>query len=313
MSPYAAGLLWAALLGLLAAGARGAVVRRGRTRRRRLLAAPASPDGHSDGSPDRPPAPRPGSRIAAALRARRTPRWAVPELLLVPAGLLGGWSLGSPVPALAALAAVHPLYRWRLGRQGRRAEWLREAAVVELCTALAAELRTGAVPGQALESAVAPGGPTAEALHRGGVDTTALLAAARFAGDVPAALRRTARLRGAAGAAAVAACWQVASDSGAGLAAALDRVAEALRADCALRETVRGELAGPRTTALLLAVLPLFGLLLGSALGAEPLRMLLHTPAGLGCLAAGVALEAAGLAWTARIVRGAEGVGACAC
>ncbi|WP_377270111.1 type II secretion system F family protein [Peterkaempfera sp. SMS 1(5)a] len=189
----------------------------------------------------------------------------------------------------------------------RRAQCRRESAVVELCSALATELRTGVLPGRALETAVASGGAVAGALQGGGIDPTGLRAAARFAGDVPEVLRRLARTPGAGGAAAVAACWQVASESGAALAAALDRVAEALRADSALREAVRGELAGPRTTALLLAVLPLFGLLLGTALGADPLQMLLHTPAGLGCLAAGVALEAAGLAWTARIVRGAEG------
>jgi tight adherence protein B len=105
----------------------------------------------------------------------------------------------------------------------------------------------------------------------------------------------------------VAACWQVALDGGAGLAAALDRVAAALRAEADQREDLRAQLAGPRSTAVLLALLPVFGLVLGTGLGAHPSEVLLHTPAGLCCLLAGTALEWAGLAWTARIIRAAEG------
>ncbi len=57
----------------------------------------------------------------------------------------------------------------------------------------------------------------------------------------------------------------------------------------------------------LLALLPVAGLLIGSALGAGPLRVLLHTPAGMGCLLVGGLLEGAGLFWARRIVRQGEG------
>ena len=40
--------------------------------------------------------------------------------------------------------------------------------------------------------------------------------------------------------------------------------------------------------------------------GAHPLHVLLHTGAGLACLAVGGVLEGAGLWWALRIVRGAE-------
>jgi tight adherence protein B len=56
----------------------------------------------------------------------------------------------------------------------------------------------------------------------------------------------------------------------------------------------------------MLAGLPALGLLIGTALGAGPLHVLLHTGAGLGCLAAGGVLEGLGLWWVRRIVRGAE-------
>lgn len=129
---------------------------------------------------------------------------------------------------------------------------------------------------------------------------------ARFGGDVPAALRSAANQAGADGLAGAAACWQVAVDGGAGLADGLDRIAAVQRAEHAEREDLRAQLAGPRSTAVLLALLPLLGVLLGTGFGADPLRVLLHTPAGLACLVSGGLLEWAGLAWTGRIVRSAE-------
>lgn len=84
-----------------------------------------------------------------------------------------------------------------------------------------------------------------------------------------------------------------------------DRSATAVAALCG---AVVGELRAGREPgqALLVALLPVAGLGLGAALGAEPLRVLLHTPGGLACLAVGAFLEAAGLYWACRIVRGGE-------
>ncbi|MEY9840885.1 tight adherence protein B [Streptacidiphilus sp. EB103A] len=227
-----------------------------------------------------------------------------PELLLLPLGLLAAWPTHSPLVAVVAAGAVLPAIRLRSRRRTARLEERRRRAVVGLCAALAGELRTGATPHQAVETAVSDGTvPDAQAL-----DCTVLLAAVRYGGSLPEAFQSLAELPGADGAAGIAACWQVSSSSGAGLAEGLDRVAEGLRAERSLAESIRAELAGPRSTAGLLAALPLFGLLLGIALGADPLRMLLHTPSGLACLFGGALLEWAGLAWTARIARGAEAV-----
>ena len=227
-----------------------------------------------------------------------------PELLLLPLGLLAAWPTHSPLVAVVAAGAVVPAIRLRRRRRSARSEERRRRAVVGLCAALAGELRTGATPHQAVETAVSDGTvPEAQAL-----DCTVLLAAVRYGGSVPEAFQALAELPGAEGAAGIAACWQVSSSSGAGLADGLDRVAEGLRAERSLAESIGAELAGPRSTAGLLAALPLFGLLLGIALGADPLRMLLHTPGGLVCLFGGALLEWAGLAWTARIARGAEAV-----
>ena len=68
-----------------------------------------------------------------------------------------------------------------------------------------------------------------------------MLAAARFGGDVPGALRQAAREPGADGLVGLAACWRVAVDGGAGLAAGLDR----LECRAARGEGSTGRAAGP--------------------------------------------------------------------
>ncbi|HEY5837104.1 type II secretion system F family protein [Streptomyces sp.] len=229
-----------------------------------------------------------------------------PELLCLPVGAVLGGVTRSVVPMLAGAVAV-PLVGRALRKRVERAAAERGAvAVGVLCDTVAGDLRAGRPPNAALADAVESGGwPQSAELAEAG---RLVLSAARFGGDVPQALRAASRLQeGVRGLAAVAACWQVAVDGGAGLAAALDRVAAALRAEADQREDLRAQLAGPRSTAVLLALLPGFGLVLGAGLGADPSAVLLHTPAGLCCLGAGTALELAGLAWTARIIRRAEG------
>ncbi|WP_328943968.1 type II secretion system F family protein [Streptomyces sp. NBC_00250] len=243
----------------------------------------------------------PGGRVVWREVAARW--WAVARgrrawLCLPVAGVLA--VLGeSPLPLVAGAVAV-PVVGRRLREAERRKE--REARaerVVALCGAVVGELRAGWQPAQALSYAACGTGAL-------GGEEAAVLAAARFGGDVPEALRRAAAQDGADGLAGMAACWQVAVDGGAGLAAGLDRLEAALRDHREQRELLRAELAGAWATVAVLAVLPLAGVALGAALGADPLRVLLHTPAGLGCLVVGGALEGAGLWWAARIVRGGE-------
>ncbi|MEV6329581.1 type II secretion system F family protein [Streptomyces sp. NPDC051909] len=221
------------------------------------------------------------------------------EWLCLPAAGVLALLGSSPLPLLAGAVAVPLVGRRLRAARARREREERADRVVELCGAVAGELRAGWQPGQALAFAARAGGALGE-------QEAAVLAAARFGGDVPEALRRAARRDGADGLAGMAACWQVAVDGGAGLAAGLDRLESALRAHRDQRERLRAQLAGAWATVAVLAVLPVAGLGLGSALGARPLRVLLHTPAGLGCLLVGGALEAAGLWWAARIVRGGE-------
>ncbi|GAA2259080.1 hypothetical protein GCM10010232_57080 [Streptomyces amakusaensis] len=229
-------------------------------------------------------------RLLSAVRTRR-------EWLCAPVALVLAVLGESVLPLIAGAVAV-PLVGRRLKAVRRAREGERRAeAVVALCGAVAGELRAGLQPAQALIWAAA----NTRAL---GAGEAAVTAAARFGGDVPQALRDAAREPGADGLAGVAACWRVAVEGGAGLAAGLDRLEAALLADRDRREDLRSQLAGARSTVGLLALLPAVGLAMGGALGADPLRVLFHTPAGLMCLLVGGALEAAGVCWAARIVGG---------
>jgi tight adherence protein B len=78
-----------------------------------------------------------------------------------------------------------------------------------------------------------------------------------------------------------------------------------MRAAEAQRRAIEAELAGPRASAQLLAVLPLVGVGFAAALGAHPVHVLLHTPVGVGCLLAGLLLDATGVLWTRRLVSAA--------
>ncbi|KUO15376.1 type II secretion system F family protein [Streptomyces dysideae] len=231
-------------------------------------------------------------RIRGRLRAEW---WAVVVGLVL--AVLGS----SVVPVVAGAAGVPVLRRVRLAGEARRARERRGDAVIGLCGVLAGEVRAGRQPGEALLRATRDSGGLGEA-------QAAVLAAARFGGDVPGALAAAARQPGAEGLSGLAACWRVAVDQGAGLAAGLDRLEAALRAERDQRADLRAQLAGARSTAVMLAGLPVLGLLLGVALGADPLRVLLHTGAGLGCLVVGGVLEGLGMWWAMRIVRGAAAV-----
>lgn len=77
-------------------------------------------------------------------------------------------------------------------------------------------------------------------------------------------------------------------------------------ARAAAAEEVRiAQTAGPRFSGYVLGALPLFGVLLGTGIGADPVAVLLGgDTAGSVLLMVGTALVAAGLLWSARIVAG---------
>jgi tight adherence protein B len=222
--------------------------------------------------------------------------------VLVCAGLaaLAAWLAAGPPVSRTRIRAGAERSRSRLLPRlplRRAAEREREhARAVEACGVLAVELRAGRPPAEAL--AAAAGAAVGDAAQ---VLSAAAVAAGR-GGDVAGVLAG-----GAAGTAApallrgLAACWSLCASTGGGLAVAAERLQEAERDAADRRRAVDAELAGPRATAGLLAGLPLLGVLLGTALGADPLRLLLTTPLGLACLALGLGLDGLGLWWSRRL------------
>ncbi|MFP5334724.1 MAG: type II secretion protein F [Actinomycetes bacterium] len=103
------------------------------------------------------------------------------------------------------------------------------------------------------------------------------------------------------------ATWQVAQRTGAPTADVLLRYAASLRADAAAADAREAALAAPRATARLLVGLPPAGLLLGSAVGADPVSVLLGTPAGRVSAAAGAVFALAGWWWTRRLLASGRG------
>lgn len=240
--------------------------------------------------------------LAVLLLWRPPPRLATPPRLPVIAVVAVAAALVVPqVGALAlivagAAAGAHGL--WRRRRRRRDAEAV-AAQVQEMCELLAGELTAGRPPGEALDRAAATWPPLLPAAE-----------AFRVGADVPAALREIAvGLDGARDLRIVAAAWQVAHRTGQGLASAVDRVAESLRAAGSTRRLVAGELASARATARLVAGLPVLALAMGSGAGGDPWGFLLGSPPGLACLAGGLAFGLAGLWWIEAIAAEAERAG----
>jgi tight adherence protein B len=149
---------------------------------------------------------------------------------------------------------------------------------------VAALLRAGAPPGaawsRALGVSVDPAGTPDEAdlvtLVGGPAPARALVAASRLAGDV---------------------------------GAPLEAVSATLVAEAEARAEREAALAGPQATARVLLWLPVAGVLLGWALGADPLATAADGGAGTAAVGLGLVLLALGRTWTARLVAAARAAG----
>lgn len=232
--------------------------------------------------------------LVGARRPASEVRFALPAAaLVVGAAVVMVVALEVPVPlVLLALAVVYAARREVVRRRLRAERERRSEAALELCEGLAADLRAGLPPLEALRIAAAEW-----------PEVRPVLAAARLGGEVPDALRELAGRPGAEALNAVAAAWVVAHRSGAGLAAAVELAAATMREERATHRVVETELAAARATAKMLAVLPAGVLLLGRGTGGDPFAFLLTTTAGLVCLAIGLVLDWLGLAWLERIGR----------
>ena len=243
--------------------------------------------------------PPSGAGGVAQRRWFRQRRPALAITALVGAAL--GWLITGGGGALAlTLVSVTAAARWR----ARRIEASRTAAMGELATALGlltAELRAGVHPALAVRRVADPASPAGPAVTE--VFET-IECAARLSGDIASAVRRSATRAPALAdpLGRLAAAWQLAEQHGIGLAEVLDAVRRDLDHRVRAARSLTAALAGPRATSIVLAVLPLLGLLLGQAVGAAPLRVLTGSVAGQVLLIAGSALVCIGVTWSARLV-----------
>ncbi len=191
----------------------------------------------------------------------------------------------------ASLVVHRVRHRW----MARRHRSARRVAVRDAVAEVVADVRAGQPPARALERALGDSDLAPSAL-----------AAVRLGGDVPEALRTDAARSLQPILAAVGACWSVAASQGAGLADALDRLVTQERRDGKVRREREGDLAAPRESARMLALLPALGIGLGLVLGGDPLGWLLGTTIGWACLALGLVLVGIGLGWASRIARRTE-------
>lgn len=194
-------------------------------------------------------------------------------------------ALGGTVAALG----VFGVRQVRAGRERSRVA-ARRTEVLELVVLMGAELRAGVLPARML-AGLADDFPVLVPAAR----------AAELGGDVAGVLRDAAATPGRGLLRDLGGAWQVAERSGAPLASVLTRLAEATRIEQDIAREAQAGVAPARATGRLMAVLPAFGLLLGSGMGGNPVEVLLASWIGVFCLATGCGLACLGLVWIERI------------
>lgn len=240
------------------------------------------------------PAPQPAPQRAPAERGPRLPAAAI---LAAAAGVATAGAAAGPAVAaglVAAVAAGHA--RARLRRRAARRH-RRDAQLPLALDRLAAALRSGASLPMALDEvgrAVDPPiGPELAGLARGAAHGRPLR---RVLDDWSA-------IHDDPGTRLVATALVLATVVGAAPARAVDGVAATVRERLDLAAERRTLAAQARTSALVLSVAPVGFAALLAAGDTAAAGFLLGTPAGWACLAGGLALDAAGAWWMARLSR----------
>ena len=247
----------------------------------------------------RAPSARLSTRLSTSTNERRerrrAPWWLVTLPLIAGLGIATAGAMaggGGAAMALAIAISLTMAIRLAVSHARLRAAITARRSVADACAALAAQVRVGRTPAEALITAAEDCPILAQAVS-----------AHRLGADVLAIWEAQSRRRGCGGLADLARAWAISNRTGAPLAATLEAVADGMASDEAIRALVAGELAGPRATGKIMAVLPLVGLALGYALGGDPVGFLLGGLVGWGCLVGGALLAAAGVLWVEALAR----------
>lgn len=254
------------------------------------------------GSVPPPPRSRPGHtplggrRPPPAVRLRDGPGGRLPAVLAVLT--VGGLALTvGPAAGVAALLLATTVAALTSAGRRRRRERQQVGLLLVATRTLAREVRTGSSPMVAVLATAAAHPGCAAAL-----EALAVAVVARR-GGAPASASRVGLDHQAGVVARLGEGWQLSARHGVPWAVLIDTVATDLddrqKADAARTAQV----AGPRVSGYVLAVMPALGILLGAGMGADPVHVLLQTGVGSVLLLVGTALTCLGLAWTASIVR----------
>ena len=259
--------------------------------------------------------PVPGAWIAAVLVALAT------AVVLLPArrGLPRSWTTGAPAAEERPSIRQAALTALRSRRSGSP-----EPDLGLLLTEVASLLRVGATPQRAWTRACGRAGLTEGTEPDGDGVPPVLRALADLQHDSwlprwsdgrlywrpPPRGRRTRQRRAtAAGVPGAIASCRLSTALGAPLADILQTVAGGVAESGQAEASRRAALAGPRTTARLLACLPVVGLGLGMLVGADPASLLLDGGVGSAVGALGIVLMAVGHLVTRRLIRAATADG----
>ena len=245
------------------------------------------------------------TRLAGAAQARRGRRWRQPAVPPRSSALFAACAAGvaafawrGTAVAVAAGVAAAVIAGSIIRALARRDLLARDRDLSAALRLLRAELDVGSRPEPALLAAASVAGahrPAFEAGARAVRDGTDIVVAMSGGGAQPVPELVL-----------IAQAWALADVTGAPLADVLGRVDDDVRARRAQVRAVASALAGPRSSAVLLAALPVLGAVLGTAMGGRPLAVLFDSAGGRWLLCAGVLLDAAGLVWTSRLVSSAE-------
>jgi tight adherence protein B len=135
------------------------------------------------------------------------------------------------------------------------------------------------------------------------------VASVHMGGDPWEVMEHLARVPGQAGLSAIGQAWRVSHVSGSSMHEGLERVRKNLEEAASTADVVAGELAGPRATGQLLAVLPLIGIAMAYGLGADPIQFFTSSVMGRACFIVGLGLGCLGVIWSEILAIQVSGLG----
>ncbi|MEH0147414.1 hypothetical protein V6D40_07050 [Corynebacterium sp. Q4381] len=191
--------------------------------------------------------------------------------------------------ACAGACAVHTV----AARRAARADRARAAAAAEFIGHLAEGVSAGATLAGAAARATERLPESAPATLR---RDCLVFAAAAQRGDAPPEVATPELQR-------VTALWALSTTRGVPVAGLLATARDEIDHQLRHRAATTAALSGPKTTAVVLSLLPLAGIGMGAAMGAQPVALLTSPGIGSVLLVAGTALVSAGVVTSGEIIR----------